>query len=317
MMAVRIGETPRTRAGLRAATRSFVFAPFLLLALAPASPLHAQTRADGELQRRCWQQSTEERTAFDLREPVSVSFSNLHHGYSVRSPVWVEFGIRGMGVVPADNPHDKAGHHHILINRPLPTNHREKIPFDDSHRHFGRGQTGAALDLPPGRHTLRLLFADHEHRPHFVFSREITITVTGPRDGRSPRIDANDFDATCAAWYQDTLTTPRALPREVYLKNVRDGEQVTTPWRLSLGSVGYGIAPAGTAVNDTGHFGLTITQDGNTLARHLWRDGRTETVLDLPLGDVTLVPSLLGADGKPLLQGDAVRLRVVGRRAGW
>ncbi len=275
----------------------------------------AQTGANSALQRRCWQTYTAERTAADLREPVSVSFGNLKNGYTVRSPVWVEFGIRGMGVVPAGTAHDKAGHHHILVNKALPKHPQEKIPFDDSHRHFGKGQTSAALELPPGTHTLRLLFADHEHRPHFVFSPEITVSVAGKRDSTAPRIDERNFDATCASWYQDALTTPRTLPKEVYLKNVRDGEQVSTPLRLSLGAVGYGIAPADKAVKDTGHFALTITQGGKAVARHVWNDGRTESVLDLPRGEVELVPALLGADGKPLLQGELLRLTVGTRPA--
>jgi hypothetical protein len=284
--------------------------------LTPTFAAQAQTPNDSALQRRCWQTFSHERTAADLREPVSVSFGNLKNGYTVRSPVWVEFGIRGMGVVPAGTAHDKAGHHHILVDKALPTNHREKIPFDDSHRHFGKGQTSAALDLPPGKHTLRLLFADHEHRPHFVFSPEITITVAGKRDATAaPRIDERNFEATCAAWYQDALTTPRTLPKEVYLKNVRDGEQVATTLRLSLGAVGYGIAPADKAVKDTGHFALTVTQAGKPIARHVWNDGRTEAVLDLPRGDVELLPVLLGADGKTLLQGELVRLTVGPRPA--
>lgn len=271
----------------------------------------AQAPNDEALQRRCWQTTAAERTAVDLRDPVAVSFSNLKNGYAVRSPFWVEFGIRGMGVVPAGNAHDKAGHHHILIDRALPTNHREKIPFDDSHRHFGKGQTGAAIELPPGKHTLRLLFADHEHRPHFVFSPEITVNVVGKRGGAEPRVDERDFAATCAAWYQDAVTTPRAAAKEVYAKNVREGDQVVSPMRLSLGAAGFGIAPADKAIKDTGHFALTITQGGKPVARHVWSDGRTEAVLDLPRGAVELQPELLAADGKPLLRGEAVRLTVL------
>jgi Domain of unknown function (DUF4399) len=274
-------------------------------------PTWAESASDEALQRRCWQTTAAERTAVDLRDPVAVSFSNLKNGYAVRSPFWVEFGVRGMGVVPAGNAHDKAGHHHILIDRALPTNHREKIPFDDSHRHFGKGQTGTTIELPPGKHTLRLLFADHEHRPHFVFSPEITVNVVGKRGGPAPRIDERDFAATCASWYQDALTTPRAAAKEVYAKNVREGDQVVSPMRLSLGAAGFGIAPADKAVKDTGHFALTITQGGKPVARHVWSDGRTEAVLDLPRGPVELQPELLAADGKPLLQGDAVRLTVL------
>ena len=128
----------------------------LLASLARAEPLPSDP-----LERQCWLAHTSQRTAVDLREPVSVHFSNLKTGYRVRSPFWVEFGIRGMGVIPAGNVNDKAGHHHILIDTPLPRDHTAPIPFSDTHKHFGKGQTGTELNLPPGRHTLRLLFADH------------------------------------------------------------------------------------------------------------------------------------------------------------
>ncbi len=278
--------------------------------LIPAATWAQATPEDG-LQRRCWQTTTAERTAVDLREPVAVSFSNVKNGYAVRSPFWVEFGVRGMGVVPAGNAHDKAGHHHILVNKALPANHREKIPFDDSHRHFGKGQTGAAIDLPPGKHTLRLLFADHEHRPHFVFSSEVTVNVVGKRSGPAPQIDERNFAATCAAWYHDAVTAPRTAAKEVYAKNVRDGEQVVSPMRLTLGAAGFGIAPAEKAVKDTGHFAVTVMQGGKAVARHVWSDGRTEAVLDLPRGEVELQTTLLAADGKALLQGEPVRLTVL------
>jgi Domain of unknown function (DUF4399) len=276
----------------------------------------AQAPADAALQRRCWQSFTLERTAFNLRDPVSVSFGNLKNGYTVRSPVWVEFGIRGMGVVPAGTAHDKAGHHHILVDRALPMNHRDKIPFDDSHRHFGKGQTAAALDLPPGKHTLRLLFADHEHRPHFVFSPEITINVVAKRDAaNAPRIDERNFEASCASWYQDVRTTPRSAAKEVYAKNVRDGDQVLSPMVLSLGAVGFGIAPQDKPLKDTGHFALTVLQGGKLVARHVWSDGRTESALDLPRGEVDLQLALLDADGKTLLQGEPLRLTVMSRNS--
>lgn len=276
-----------------------------------AATAWAEGTGDEALQRRCWQSTTAERTAVDLRDPVAVSFTNIKNGYAVRSPFWVEFGIRGMGVVPAGNAHEKAGHHHILVDKALPMNHREKIPFDDSHRHFGKGQTATAIDLPPGKHSLRLLFADHEHRPHFVFSPEITVNVVAKRGGPAPRIDENNFAATCAAWYQDVMTTPRTAAKEVYAKNVRDGEQLVSPMRLSLGAAGFGIAPVDKAVKDTGHFAVTVVQGGKTVARHVWSDGRTEAVLDLPRGEVELQPALLAADGKPLLQGEPVRLTVL------
>ena len=55
----------------------------------------------------------------------------------------------------------------------------QPIPSDDTHRHFGGGQTETTLKLPPGRHTLQLLLGDKNHIPHDppVVSQKITITV--------------------------------------------------------------------------------------------------------------------------------------------
>jgi hypothetical protein len=90
----------------------------------------------------------------------------------------VEFGLAGMGVAPAGVQVDKTGHHHLLIDVDVP-NLEEPIPSDDNHKHFGGGQTQTALELAPGKHTLRLLLGDHLHVPHDppVMSDEVTITV--------------------------------------------------------------------------------------------------------------------------------------------
>jgi hypothetical protein len=39
----------------------------------------------------------------------------------------------------------------------------ELIPSDDTHLHFGRGQTATELTLPPGDYTLRLQMANGAH----------------------------------------------------------------------------------------------------------------------------------------------------------
>ena len=56
---------------------------------------------------------------------------------------------------------------------------KEPIPADDTHKHFGGGQTEAMVTLPEGKHTLQLLLADWTHIPHVppVISEPITITV--------------------------------------------------------------------------------------------------------------------------------------------
>ena len=98
-------------------------------------------------------------------------------GAVVGSPFKLRFEVSGLVVAPAGEVVPGSGHHHLLINTdPLPAG--TAVPFDERHLHFGKGQTSSLLDLPAGKHTLRLLFADHEHRPYFVFSPEITVEAT-------------------------------------------------------------------------------------------------------------------------------------------
>ena len=100
-------------------------------------------------------------------------------GATVSSPVTVQFGLKGMGVAPAGIEKDKTGHHHLLIDVAELPPLDEPIPADDSHKHFGGGQTEVTLELPPGTHTLQLLLGDQNHIPHEppVLSEKITITV--------------------------------------------------------------------------------------------------------------------------------------------
>jgi len=92
--------------------------------------------------------------------------------------VW--FGTRNLGVAPAGVDKPNTGHHHLLIDTPLPPLD-QPIPSDRNHLHFGLGQTETFIDLPPGRHTLQLLMGDANHVPHDppVMSRPITILVRG------------------------------------------------------------------------------------------------------------------------------------------
>ena len=97
---------------------------------------------------------------------------------TVKSPVTVKFGLAGMGVAPAGIEAKNTGHHHLIIDSPLP-NVQFAIPKDTKHRHFGGGQTQVTLELEPGTHTLQLLLGDYRHIPHgpAVVSEKITITV--------------------------------------------------------------------------------------------------------------------------------------------
>lgn len=104
--------------------------------------------------------------------------------YVSRTPV-VRFGLINMGVAPAGVEKANTGHHHLLIDAPLPPLD-QPIPTDFNHLHFGSGQTEAQVNLPLGQHTLQLLLGDENHIPHDppVYSKPVKITVTAT--GRRP-----------------------------------------------------------------------------------------------------------------------------------
>lgn len=99
-------------------------------------------------------------------------------GDVVSNPFIVIFGLTDMGVAPAGMERMDTGHHHLLIDTELPYLD-EPIPANDTHIHFGGGQTEVKLELAPGEHTLQLLMGDLNHIPHDppVMSGTVTITV--------------------------------------------------------------------------------------------------------------------------------------------
>ena len=110
---------------------------------------------------------------------AAVYIISPKNGASVHNPVFVQFGLKGMGVAPAGIKFDNSGHHHLLIDSAPPSEMGIPLPATDKIVHFGKGQTETTLNLSPGKHTLQLLFADLNHIPHSppVLSQKITITV--------------------------------------------------------------------------------------------------------------------------------------------
>jgi hypothetical protein len=106
-------------------------------------------------------------------------------GAYVSRTLVVRFGLVNMGVAPAGVERANTGHHHLLIDAPLPPVDRP-IPNDFNHLHFGAGQTEAQITLPLGTHKLQLLLGDDNHMPHVpaVYSKPMTVTVT--TTGRKP-----------------------------------------------------------------------------------------------------------------------------------
>ncbi len=116
---------------------------------------------------------------------AQVYFVHLQDGAEVTSPFSVVFGLKGMGVAPAGvdpTVFKQVGHHHLFINQTLTADMAgQVVPADDSHLHFGGGQTETMLSLAPGTYQLQLVLADPYHRIHqpAIASPAISITVTG------------------------------------------------------------------------------------------------------------------------------------------
>ncbi|MFX8828828.1 DUF4399 domain-containing protein, partial [Acinetobacter baumannii] len=84
---------------------------------------------------------------------AQVYFINLKDGQEVKSPFLVQFGLTGVGVAPAGVEKPNTGHHHLLIDTRLTDDQqKEPIPADDTHKHFGGGQTETTVTLPKGKH---------------------------------------------------------------------------------------------------------------------------------------------------------------------
>jgi hypothetical protein len=108
---------------------------------------------------------------------AAVYIASPANGAVVPGTFTVVFALSGMGVAPAGIERDNTGHHHLLVDgQRLPD---LNAPLGDAVTHFGGGQTQTTVTLPPGQHTLQLIFADHLHLPHEppVVSAAVTVTV--------------------------------------------------------------------------------------------------------------------------------------------
>ncbi|MFB0493660.1 hypothetical protein ABIE45_006316 [Methylobacterium sp. OAE515] len=209
-----------------------------------------------------------------------VYFIDLKDGARVPLKLLVRIGLSNMGVAPAGilvttGAHQMApntGHHHIIIDAPLPRVDRP-IPADDNHIHLGGGQTEAEVTLTPGPHTLQLLVGDANHVPNDppVASQRITVVAVEPRN--VPPTGAS-----------------------VSLIGLRDGMILPGTVRLYFGVQGMGVAPAQSEVPNTGYFHVAIDSDAPDPAlpfpkddRHRsFPDGTTQTDLRLEPGAHTL-----------------------------
>lgn len=93
-----------------------------------------------------------------------VFFVSPANGAKVKSPVKVTFGVEGMGIRPAgqDLKDKTTGHHHLIIDG-ASIAEGQVVPMNETHKHFGKGQTETTVELAKGKHTLTMQLADGAH----------------------------------------------------------------------------------------------------------------------------------------------------------
>ena len=192
-------------------------------------------------------------------------FTNLKNGDSVVSPFVVQFGMSSWGIVPAEHKHPKTGHHHLLVDIPLSIAPTTSLPFSKNYMHFGKGQMQTVLDLPPGRHTLRLLLADYAHVPHMVFSPEVVINVTERSATKAEQL--------------------KKIDPELSFPNLHDGDTVANHFRVLFHAAGLNVGSKLARVPETGYFQLKITPSSGKTERLAFPSGQTEIWLKMPDGD--------------------------------
>jgi Domain of unknown function (DUF4399) len=210
-------------------------------------------------------------------------FTNLQNGDKVTSPFVAKFGMTYWGIAPAKQVHPRTGHHHLLVDRPLPEQLGKAIPFDDGHRHFGKGQMEAVLDLPLGKHTLRILLADSQHIPQFIYSKQVEVTVTA----RDPKGIPADYGK---------------VPR-LELLLPASGTKLRAPFSAWFHASGLNIAPEALQLKDTGYFRLAILRPGGStpLKTLDFKNAQTEAHIAPPAGSYELELQFVANDtGKPI-----------------
>jgi len=216
---------------------------------------------------------------------ASVSLIEPADGATVERKVTVKFGVSGMELASAGTSKPNSGHHHLLIDTPLPALDRE-IPSDLNHLHFGRAQTETEITLAPGDHTLQLLLGDHEHLPHDppIFSKVVHIRV------------ANAALAKAAQAAPTAGRQPSPPDAAVYFVYPTNRESIYPNSTIRFGLRNMGVAPAGVAKPNTGHHHLLIDVDTPPLDQPLPSDlnhvhfgnGQTEKKITLSPGEHTL-----------------------------
>jgi hypothetical protein len=221
---------------------------------------------------------------------AKVGITEPADGATVPPTFTVKLSIEGMEVAPAGTQKLNSGHHHLLVDAPVPPLENE-VPSDFNHVHLGKGQTEIQLTLKPGPHTIQALLADHQHVPHDppVMSAPIRVTVS---------------EGKAAPGEEALKRKPSPPDAAVYFVYPHNGETIYPTSTIRFGLRNMGVAPAGVVKANTGHHHLIVDADTPSLDEAIPSDlnhlhfgaGQTEKRITLPPGKHTL--QLILADEK-------------------
>lgn len=219
-------------------------------------------------------------------------FTNLKDGDTIETPYLLKFGLSGgWGLAPISAPaKGKSGHHHLLVNRELPMNFKTALPFTEQYMHFGGGQMETVLTFPPGQYTLRMLLANQQHLPYFVYSKPAVITVS--------RKNAAD---------------PKTLQSKGIELLIANGAEFRPPFRIQFHASSLNVAHQSQKQKDTGHFRLTMTPKSGAPAVMDFVNGQTEVWLAPPKGAYRVELELVNnaQPGSSLVPAVAKELKVL------
>ena len=106
-----------------------------------------------------------------------VFYVDLKDSQEVKNPVLVKMGVKGMEIENAGAISELKGHHHIIVDGES-TPEGQPVLLDETHFHFGQGQTESEMKLSSGFHTITLQFANGVHASYGSrWSKTITVKV--------------------------------------------------------------------------------------------------------------------------------------------
>jgi hypothetical protein len=217
----------------------------------------------------------------------SVAFAWPMPGSKVFSTFDVRFAVTGMAVRPAgEDVMDKSsGHHHLLIDTgAVPAG--QVIPKDETHLHFGKGETTTSVTLTPGPHQLQMQLADGAH---ISYGPELSAAM-------------------------DVTVVQKPAEVGVFFANLKDGDVVAAESVVEFGVKGFTLRPALEDVLDktSGHHHLIIDDVAPALGEAVAKDdkhihfGKAETKTTVKLSPGTHTLTLQLADGAHLSYGPSL-----------